>query len=592
MITSDIIIVFLVLGFILVSLYREIVGPALTFLIAIVILGLTNILTPSEILTGFANEQIIVIILLLLVGDIFRRTALLDIFFDSIFKTAKTFRSFLVRMTIIVAFFSAFLNNTPLVAVMMPYIHTWCKRHKIPVAKLLIPLSYAAILGGCATLIGTSTNLIVSGMVIDQTIIPDLEELSLFDFSMVGLPMIIIGILYLFFFAYRLLPSKSDAIQDFSVNARQYIVEAQVKKKSDLIGKSIKEAGLRNLEGLYLFEIIRDNYSFTAVSHDAVLQADDILLFTGDTKTIADMVGTNPSLTIPSVGMFARKKHTEVIETVVSHNSSFIGKTIKEENFRAKFDATVIAIHRNGERLSGKIGSARIKAGDAILLLAGDDFQTRAVSTSDLFVISKVKDFNRLGFVRSFTLIGGTILAILLATFGVISLFMSLTVLLIILMFQKIVSPKELSRSIDYELAIIIALSLALGIAMIKTGVAELIASFFIKICIPFGEIGLLSGIYIVTAILAAFITNKAAVAIIFPIALTMAAKQGLPPMPFVLALSFAAAANFMTPIGYQTNLMVFGPGGYSFRDFFKIGFPLTVIYMFAALTLLNWIYF
>ncbi len=226
----DVIIVFVVIAFILVSLYKEIMGAAFTFFVAVMVLGIFKILTPAEILAGFANEQIAVIIMLLLLGDAIRQTSVIEIFFSKIFPVSSTYRSFLGRMMLWVGGFSAFLNNTPLVAVMMPYVHQWSKRNGVSSSKLLIPLSYAAILGGCVTLIGTSTNLIVGGMVTDQDIIPGLRPLEMFDFFWVGFPMLVIGFIYLYFFSYKLLPDRTTAIDDFQESERKYLVEAEVRK--------------------------------------------------------------------------------------------------------------------------------------------------------------------------------------------------------------------------------------------------------------------------------------------------------------------------------------------------------------------------
>ena len=592
MITFDLIVVFIVILFILISLYKEIIGATFAFVIAVVTLGFFGILTPREILNGFANEQLAVILLLLLLGDIIRQTAVVELLFDKIFKSAKSYRGFLSRMTLIISGFSAFLNNTPLVAVMMPYVNSWCKRNDISPSKFLMPLSYAAILGGCATLIGTSTNLIVNGMVVDQTIIPGLESLNIFDFAFVGVPMIFIGFLYLLFFGEKLLPVKEDILDEFSKNTREYLVEAEIHKNSQLIGKTIEEANLRNLKGLFLVEIIRKSFKISSVKPNIIIQQDDILLFAGDTETIAEMIDSDMGLRLPSVGMLYKKKQTEVVEIVISHNSSMVNKTVKEIRFRAKFDAAVIAVHRNGERISGKIGDIVIKSGDVLLLFTGADFVSRSNHTLDFYFISKVKDFQKLEPYKIWTLLGGTVLVILLAAFKIVSLFMGLIVLIMVLLAMKIANPKELHKAVDYKLALIIAMSLALGTAMIKSGAAELFADTIITVFLPLGKVGLLFGIYLITSVLAAYITNVAAVAIIFPISLTMAVNLNLPPTPFILVVSFAAAANFMTPIGYQTNLMVYGPGGYSFKDFFRVGFPLTIIYMIVTVTILSLMYF
>lgn len=591
MLTFEIIIVSLVLLFIIFSLYVEVVGPAFTFLIGVIILGIFGILTPKEILSGLANEQILVIILLLLFGDIIRKTDMIDALFDRWFRKTKTYRWFLTKMIIVVSVFSGFLNNTPLVAIMMPYTNSWSKRHKIKPSKLLIPLSYAAILGGCATLIGTSTNLIVNGMVTDEAIIPGLEPLQLFDFVVVGVPMIVIGGIYLIAFSNRLLPSRQDVMTDFNVQSREYLIEARVKNNSSLVGKTVEDANLRNLPGLFLVEIIRREQRIPAVSPNVVVQGEDILVFAGDTETVVEMVNSDKGLELSQVGMFSKKAHTEVVEVVISHNSTLISKTVRQAGFRGKYNAAILAIHRNGERLEGKIGDQRIKAGDVLLLLGGNDFINRSFETHDFYLLSKVKEFRKLKWYQNFALFGGLAAAIITSALGLISLFMALVILMIIVQLLKVASPKDLPKSIDYNLAIIIALSLALGTAMIKTGMADIIANFIINVFIPYGPIVLLGGIFIITNLLASYITNKAAAAIIFPISVTAAINLQLPVTPFILIVAFGAAANFITPIGYQTNLMVYGPGGYNFRDYLKIGAPLTLIYMVVCVYMLSWWY-
>ncbi|MCB2219411.1 MAG: SLC13 family permease [Bacteroidetes bacterium] len=587
----DIIIVSAVIVFIIVSLYTEIVGPAFTFLIGVIVLGFFGILTPAEILSGMANEQIAVIILLLLLGDIIRKTDMIDWVFDRVFRETKAYKTFMSKMIFLVAGFSAFLNNTPLVAIMMPYVHRWSRRNDIAASKLLIPLSYAAILGGCATLIGTSTNLIVNGMVIDEQIIPGLKPLELFDFTLVGLPMILVGSVYLILFSNKLLPANRDMMDDFSAKSREYLVEAQIRANSKIIGKTLEEAGLRNLKGLYVVEISRGEQRLSAVSPSVILKEGDVLVFAGDTNTIAEMINSDIGLALTQVGMFSKKTRTAVLEVVVSHNASMISKTVRETGFRGKYDAAILAIHRNGERVSGKIGTVKLRAGDVLLLLAGDDFTKRSNDTNDFYLISRVREFRKLELYKSLTLVFGLIGAILLSALNVISLFMALMILMILIQILKIASPKDIPKSIDYNLALIIVLSLALGTAMIKTGMADIIANFIIGVFKPFGPLGLLTGIFLITNLMASYITNKAAAAIIFPISVTAAINLGLSTTPFILIVAFAAAANFITPIGYQTNLMVYGPGGYSFKHYMKIGLPLTLLYMVGTVTILYFYY-
>ncbi len=586
------VLVVLVVLFILVSLYKELFGVTFTFFISILILGIAGILTPAEILSGFGNEQIAVIIMLLLLGDAIRQTSVVEIFFEKIFPRTAGNKGFLLRMSLWISGFSSFLNNTPLVAVMMPYVHQWSARHNISSSKLLMPLSFATILGGCITLIGTSTNLIVNGMVIDQKIIPNMEPLGMFDFFWVGFPMLIIGIAYIYFFSFRMLPDRRPSVDDFIPQERRYSFEARVHKQSRYIGKSLGELGLLDRKRMFVFEILRNDVLITNIDSSTLLQTDDVLHISSCNQHVVNCLTDGADLKLPSVGMMSKRGNTQVIEIVISHNSTLISKEIGGVNFRALYDAVPLGIHRNGESIKGNLDSIRLKAGDVVLLLVENNFFKRIAGELDFYLLSRVKEMRKQSGYKVYTLFGGTLLAILLSALNIVPLFMGLLVVLVAITLLNVVSPKDLPKSIDYSLAAVIALSLALGTAMIKTGVADMVANVVVELFIPLGKVAVLLGIYAITAILAAYITNKAAVAIIFPISLSAAKMLGVNPEPFALVVAFAAAANFMTPIGYQTNLMVYGPGGYTFKDFFRFGFPLTVIYMIVAVTVLSITYF
>ncbi|MBN1789207.1 MAG: SLC13 family permease [Bacteroidales bacterium] len=592
MITFDLILVYVVLFFILVSLYWNILGISFTFLIAVITLGIFGVLTPSEIISGFGNEQVAVVILMLLFSDVIKKTDIIEYIFDRLFYKTRTYRGFIGRMSLAVAGLSMFMNNVPLVAVTMPYINSWTRRNNYSPSKFLIPLSYAAILGGSATLIGTSTNLIVNSMVINQTLLPGLQNLSMFQFAWVGIPMIIIGGLYLVLFSNVLLPSKTPVNDELNSGAREYVIEAKVRTRSHLIGKTVGESGLADIRGLNLAAILRKSFRITDVPADVVLDGGDILVFTGETTNIADLIRDKSGLILPEVGMLTRVRHANVIEVVVSQNSYLINKSVRNTDFRGKFDAAIIAVHRNGEKIEGKLGNVILKSGDVLLLFAGENFVSRAKDTTDFYFISKVSEFIKLDWYRVFILVGGLALVIALAAFSVISLFMGLIIMILISMIFKVTDPKELPKNIDYNLALVIVLALALGTAMMKSGAAGLLANGIISAFLPLGKIGVLLGIYLVTSLLAAYITTKAAVAVVFPIALSVAQQLGVPGTPFVLAVSYAAACTFITPYGYVTNLMVNGPGGYSFRDFTRIGLPLTFIYMVVAVLILSAVYF
>ncbi len=579
----DTIVVYLTLIFILFSFYKEWAGTSFTFLIAVVILAVCGILTPSEVLAGMANEQVVVVILLLLLGDIIREVGVIESLFDRIFIKTQRQSWFMTQMMFIVGLFSAFFNNTPLVAVMMPYVTNWGKKNSVPASKLLIPLSYAAILGGSITLIGTSTNLIVDGMAVENLGI----ELGMFDFMYVGLPMLFIGIAYVVFFGPKLLPSKEGVFDEAKRNTREYFAEALIAPKSSFVGKTLKETGFLEIKGLFLFEVYRDGTKI-AIEDTLSFAENDRLMFTGDTEKIAELLNNNQNLVVPEIEATPlNSRKTKIVEVVISHNSTLISKNSKEVNFRSKYGAALIAIHRNGAKIREKLRDVRLKAGDVLLLATDNYFAAKLTQNNNMYLISDMTESKKLKPYVTWLLVGGILISVILSACKLAPLFTSLAVVLVVILGFRITNPKDIAGKVDFNLGITIVLALAYGLAMMKTGVATSIANAVIFVFEPLGLIGLLFGLYILTGVLAAYITNKAAVAVAFPIAISLAKQLGANPEPFILLVAFASAANFMTPIGYQTNLMIYGPGGYNFKDFFKIGFPLTVIYMLVCVCIL-----
>jgi di/tricarboxylate transporter len=404
--------------------------------------------------------------------------------------------------------------------------------------------------------------------------------------------MIILGWLYLVIFGNKLLPSRVAIKDDLNTSSREYVVEAKVRTRSHLIGKTIGESGLKDIKGLALTAIVRKSITIIEVPQDVVLDQGDTLVFKGETQNIADLLSAKSGLILPEVGMLSRLSRAHVNEVVISQNSVLINKSVRDTDFRGKYDAAIIAVHRNGERIEGKPGGVVLKAGDVLLLFAGENFLGLSKDTFDFYFISRVTEYINLEWYKSLILIGGIALVITLAALNVISLFMGLIIMILISMMLKVTSPRDIPKNIDYNLALIIVMSLALGTAMIKSGAADLVANGVISAFLPLGKIGVLLGIYLITALLAAYITTKAAVAIVFPIALSVAQLLGVSGTPFVLAVAYAAACTFITPHGYVTNLMVYGPGGYSFKDFMRIGLPLTILYTTVAVVILSAIYF
>lgn len=585
--TPSVIIILAAIVFLLSALYLEWFKPTVTFFIAILFLVIGGVLTPSEAIHGFANEQLAVIIILLIISDMFRKSSVVSVIFNRLFGHQKKLGTFKLGMMSVVASFSAFFNNTPLVAMMMPYVNSWSKENKVAPSKLLIPLSYAAILGGCVTLIGTSTNLIVNGLAIDA----GFATLSIFDFAWVGVPMLIIGIIYLSVFGNKLLPQKQQEQKREANQSREYFVETIVKSGSRLISKTVEYAGFRRLEGLYLVEVIRHKRSISPVAPEFILEEEDTLIFAGETNIVEEIKNNDLGLTLPKVVERMVNKKASINEVVVSFNSSLIGKKVKETDFRARFDAAIVAIHRNGERLMGKIGEIELKAGDVLLIFSGNDFLSRSKNNQAFYVLTHTEEPEEINVIKVGAVFGALLLAILVAATTTIPLLICLACVLLLGIFLNIMPLNEIRKGLDFDLIVLIAFGLAFGKAMINSGASIYLADLFLQFNGLLSPSLFLMLIFLITNILAAYITNKAAVAILFPISTALALELGLNPIPFILIVSFGAAANFITPIGYQTNLMVYGSGGYSFKDFMRIGWPLTLIYMLVSALILTWQY-
>ncbi|RUM41149.1 MAG: SLC13 family permease [Desulfurobacterium sp.] len=568
-------------------LYKETFHPAASFMVIVTILVVLGILTPEEALSGFSNKQVALIAMLLIVSSVIKKFEITGYFFRKLVNENLSYKSFLARLMEVVSFLSAFLNNTPIVATLMPYVYAWGKKKGISPSKLLIPLSYAAILGGTATLIGTSTNLVVNGLTVEA----GLKPLGIFDFSYVGIPAIIVGLFYMILFGNKVLPERKDIVSTFLEKKREYLVETFVPVDSPIIGKTVKEANLRNLEGLFLVEIIRKKKRITPVSPKDTIEEGDILIFAGETEKIVELVKRNNGFQLPQVCSVNLNGKTEIVEGLIPYNSSLGGKRVKDTDFRAKFDAAILAVHRNGEKLKGKIGEIVLKPGDLLLILAGKDFWKRVADSDDLYIITKVREILPVEEKKALLILIMFLLAIFLSALGIFSLFQSLLILISIFVVFKIATYSEIKKSIDLNLIIIAALSLAIGKAMVKTGLAESLAKTVTTFTEPFGVIACLFAVYVVTNILTEFVTNLAAASISFPIALSVANSLFVDPKAFILVVAFAASASFLTPIGYQTNLMVYGPGNYRFVDFLKVGFPLSILYMIVTIGVLSLMY-
>ncbi len=576
------IITLLVVLFLILSLYKEWFNPSLSFFISAMVLMLANVITPQELLKGLSNQQIIIIFLLVLVTAGIR-TIYGSELFSKLFNPNLSQKAFLFRMMVTVSSISAFLNNTPIVAFMIPYVKDWADRTGNSASKFLIPLSFATILGGMITVIGTSTNLVLNGLV-QQYNLPLLEFK---DFLFLGIIVTLVGWAYLYFIGFRLLPNNPNKIDALRQNLKEYIVETEVFTGSKLIGKSVLAAGLRNLEDVFLVEIIRDEKVISPVSPEIEMEGGDFLFFSGNTQSIYNLIKEDNGLRIPKQDSLERDGQFHFVEAVIPASSDLIGVRIKDSDFRRKFNASIIAIHRNGRQISGKVGEMILSGGDFLLLLAGEE-QFNEEFEKDLFFVSVPK---KLATKKSpwLTWVGVGCFALLLTgVIGFLPLFTISLVILSVFVLLGVLNITEIKRQLDLGLLMVLVCSLAIGIALEKSGTATIVAAGLIGIGKQLGPVAVLTSLFIVTIFLTALITNAAAVSIVFPIAMAMAEQMSLPYTPFFVAIAFAASGDFMTPIGYQTNLMVYGPGGYSFRDFFRVGAPLTIVYTAICITFIS----
>ena len=448
----------------------------MSFLLAVLIFTITGILDTEHVLAGFSNSSIAVIILLIVITAAILKNYKIELIFDIVFKKAKTYRNFLIRMMAQVAILSALINNTAVVALMTPYVYNYGRKNNIAPSKLLIPLSYATIMGGMLTLIGTSTNLVLNGFITEA----GLHELRFNDLIFIGSAVTITGIAFIVFFGFKLLPDHTDTLQNFSENKRKYLVETWLDKNSPLINQTVIEAGLRNLQGVYLVEIQRQGQMISPITPHEILQKDDVLFFAGDTSNIMDLINEQKGLILPEKASDYHQDKTEVIEAVVAGFSSIIGKTVKESNFRNRYDAAIIAIHRNGEKISGKIGDIEINPGDVLLLFTGKDFGNRVELYKDIYVINKVREIAEPGR-KKYYAIGLILLGsiVLLITKG-LALFPSLLIIFTIMVGFGLISVQDIRRELDFNLIVILVFSRAIGQAMILSGAGLLVAEWLI----------------------------------------------------------------------------------------------------------------
>lgn len=581
---------FILLTFLLI---KEVFPPEVSIFSVLLLLLIGNVITVKEAFSGFSNEGMLTIGLLFAISGALQATGVLNSLINFVLKGSgkKGIRSGLTRLLVPIAILSGFLNNTPIIAMIISPLQRWSEQHNFSVSKFLIPVSYAAILGGMCTLIGTSTNLIVHGLMIEN----GYSGFGFFELSLIGLPILFVGMIYLLVFGYKLLPETKTLREEISKSSRDYVVELKVKDDYKYIGFSIEDAGLRHLKGLYLFQIERNNTTINPASPKEIIQLGDRLFFTGLPQTILELQKTT-GLEIIEDSRFDLKNYDsdklKSFEVVVSPSSPLINQKIKESNFREKYNSVIIAIHRNGTRIKEKIGNIVLEAGDTLLLLSDKQFKNRWYNSKDFYLISEFNGVLSKPKWHAYFSAVVFIFALILSFTGVIPLISAMGIAAVVLVLSGTLSKENVINSIDWKVLLIIASSFGIAIAMEKSGVGGFFADIILSVSQNFGTIGIIAGVYIVTALYTNFITNNTAAVLMFPIAFAIANSLSIDIHALAVAIAIGASSSFATPISYQTNLMVYGPGGYKFNDFVKTGMPLQFVSLIITVPVIYSIYF
>ncbi|GGF71953.1 SLC13 family permease [Alteromonas lipolytica] len=549
--------------------------PSTVFALAVLGLLTTQQITFEQILDNLTNKGLITLILLLLVSSAIDKTAFIKRLGRKL-VTASFTKSYW-RLFGLTFFSSALLNNTAIVASLIGPVK---QNQYHPASRLLIPLSYAAILGGTVTLIGTSTNLIVDSFLQEH----GHPGFGFLDFTLFGL---VAGLScgLLMFLMSPLLPDIANKQRDF----REYIVEAEVSNDSELVGKTVEQNHLRNLPELFLVEVVRQGKLITPVSPDLMIQANDKLIFSGNVKNLDTLSHIKGLKTFAESDGILRENLTEVI---VSNRAQIIGQTIKALGFRALFDAAVVAIRRDGEQLSGKLGEIKLQAGDFLLLAAGPDFHSRHNIAKNFFILSEQRIARPLSTPQEWITVGGFLITVLLAATDILPLGIGLLFFAAVLLGAKVTTNGEIKRNLPLNLIVVIVGALSLATGLEQSGVIALSTELLLPYLADTNWLVALIVVYLLTLLLTEFVTNNAAAALMFPFAYGLVEIIGAPLLPFALAVAFAASASFISPYGYQTNLLVFNAANYRFSHFIRFGLPISIVYSSIVIALLNWVYF
>ncbi|MGE0158917.1 MAG: SLC13 family permease [Gemmatimonadales bacterium] len=564
-----------VISVVLALLVSERVAPALAVLGGTIALLALGVLTPEQALAGFSNPAPFAVAALYIVASAVEKTGAIQPLLSSTLGSVGSPRRALARLLLPVAGTSAFLNNTPIVATVAPQVSAWAQRSGQSPSLYLMPLSFATILGGVMTAIGTSTNLIGSGLMQAQGMPP----MGMFEITFLGAGVTVVGLAYLVLASPRLLPERVAPRNMLESEAREFVVEMEVIDGGALDGVEVETGGLRSLQGVFLAEVRRGDEVIAPARPDTVLHGGDVLVFVGLADQALDL-NNKPGLRSAEhkhARAFHAAGHT-YFDVVIGPSSPLVGSTLREAEFRSRYQGAVLGIHRSGEPIRAKLGAVRLQTGDMLIVLADEGFRESWRDRSDFLLIARRGGLAPTSTAQAW-LVAGVLLAVVLGNaLGIFPILEATLVGAIVLIGSKVLTVREARRAVDFDVILLIAASFGLGTALEVTGLAEIASRGIVG---PFATLGprwALLGLVLAAVVLTEFITNNAALVLMFPIAMAAAATHGLEPRAVALIVTIAASASFLTPIGYQTNTMVYGPGGYRFGDYIRLGLPLTVL--------------
>lgn len=576
--TLQIAIVLATLAVTFVLMALEVTTPNAVILSALAFLMIIGILSPSDALSGLANEGLATIGLMYIMAHAIAKSNVMTHFFTHTLGSGKSEKKSLLRLLTTVSLFSPFINNTPIVSTLMPMIQKWCKEKNLAISKFLIPLSYVTILSGLITVLGTSTNLVAQGLLSKY----HLHQFGFFDFAVIGIPITLVGIVYLMTIGYRLLPRyKNNNVDSIMQSPSDYLIELSIGPNFPYLNQTVTQAGLRNLEHVFLVAINRKGHPMVPATENMTLKKNDRLYFTGSVNEINDLLqipGLQPST--QQIDMRdVTNEHAHLVELSIPDSSALINQTVKSARFRDAYGGVIVAIHRDAAKLNGQIGRISLKAGDDLVAITTNE-PKQLDAMKDLHVfnaqLARAVKKSYKDFLPVLLLMG----AILITTLKMTDLFVALAAACVILFLTKCVTVQDIVQAVDMNVLLLVASSYGLGLAMSNVGADKLIAHQLAALTGTSNPILYMFLLYFITNFLTAVLSNAASLSLMFPIIVSAADDMNVPVMMLAMLITIAATADFSTPIGYQTNLIVYGPGHYKFTDYFKVGIPLNVICM------------